>query len=116
MQQKIKTIGINKSFNRANGCNNSKHLHDLQQTIKMHEAKMDKTEGRNRYFYNNSWKQQYPTHNTEENGGLNIINQLELTCTQHPTQQQQHTRPCQVHVGHFPGQTIYQATNYSKYF
>ena len=35
----------------------------LMTGIKIYEAKMDRTEQRNRLFYNNSHRLQYPTHN-----------------------------------------------------
>lgn len=83
----------------------------------MGKKKTHKIEGRNRQYYNNGWKRQYPMHNsvqtnqTEDkwgNRGFNTVNQPDLINTEHSTQQK-NTHSSQAQMGHFLGQTYFKS-------
>lgn len=77
---------------------------------KIHEVKPCKTEGRNRQFYNNGWRCQYPTLNNSKNNQTedkeiedfnNTINQLALTDIYRTLHSTTIYLFSPVHAGHF---------------
>lgn len=60
-----KTLFINKILNMPRRYKNYKHLCYQEEIIKIYKVNIDIIEGRNRHFYNNSWRPQYPIFNNE---------------------------------------------------
>lgn len=63
---------IDKRFDMARRCNNYNKHTPVDRPSKIYEAKTDKTEERNRHFYNNIWRLHYPTHNNRWNNQIEV--------------------------------------------
>ena len=74
---------IDKRFNPSK--NKLQIIHIWQCSLKIYQTKPDITEGKNKQFYNNNWRPQYPTYRTRQKSNKEIedandpIQQLDLT-------------------------------------